>query len=102
MVAVADLESGAGLLELARRHRVHGDEEVVQTAGPRQAHLVRGVEQARRLAQQVPRVVGGEELHEPLRTQARPAREHPLEVELAQPHVAGDVAERRLPPVVGR
>ena len=58
-------------LEVARRHRLVGDEQVVQAARAREADLVGGVEHARRVGEQRLGVVERDRLQEGLRASAR-------------------------------
>jgi hypothetical protein len=80
MEAVVDDETFAAGFPFAGRHRLVGDEEVVQAAGTGKADLVARIEHARRIAQQAPRVVERDRLQERLRRQAGPAAEQVVQV----------------------
>ena len=74
-------------LPFARRHRLVGDEQIVQAAGPGQPDLVGGVEHARGIAQQRARMIERDRLQEGLRRQAGPAAEQVMQ--LAGRHADG-------------
>ena len=80
MEAVGDGQAFAARLPFARRHRLVGDEQIVQPARAGQADFVGGVQHARRGAQQVARVVERERLQEGLRRQPAPAAEQMMQL----------------------
>ena len=94
--AVPDLQPGAALAEFAGRHRLDGDEQVMEPAGAGQPGIEGGVEAARAVAAQgraglfEAQIAG-----EAFRADAGPAGEHPLEMERAEMHRRGDLVERR-------
>ena len=67
-------------LPFARRHRLVGDEQIVQPARARQADFVGGVEHARGIAQQLPRAVERQRLHKSLRGEPGPAAEQVMQL----------------------
>src|SRR5262249_62045966 len=75
MEAVGELEAFAARLPFAGRHRLVGDEQVVQPAGAGEADLVARVEHARGVAQQLARMVERQRLYERLACQPAPAAE---------------------------
>ena len=77
--AEVNRQAFAAGLPFARRHRLVGDEQVVQAAGTGQADLVGGVEHARGVAQQLPGAVERQRLQEGLRGQSRPAAEQVMQ-----------------------
>ena len=77
--AVGDGQPFAAGLPFARRHRLVGDEQIVQPARPGQADLVGGVEHARGIAQQLARMIERERLQERLRRQPGPAAEQMMQ-----------------------
>ena len=83
MEAVARSQALAAGLPFARRHRLVGDEQVVQPAGAGQADFVGGVEHARRIAQQLARAVERHRLQEGLRRQPGPAAEQVMQLDPA-------------------
>ena len=80
MKAEVNLQAFAAGLPFARRHRLVGDEQVVQAAGTGQAHRVGGVEHARGVAQQLPGAVERQRLQEGLGGEARPAAEQVMQL----------------------
>ena len=79
MEAVGDRQAFAAGLPFAGRHRLVGDEQVVQPARAGQADLVGGVEHARGIAQQLARAVERQRLQERLRRQPGPAAEQVMQ-----------------------
>ena len=71
----------------AGRHRLMGDEQIVQPAGAGQADFVGGVEHACGIAQQLPRAVERQRLQERLRRQPGPAPEQM--VQFGRRHAGG-------------
>jgi hypothetical protein len=98
--AIADPEPRALGFELPRRHGLNVDKQVVQPPGAGKAGIVSGVEHAVRLAEQALGMFQGQELNEAFGTDPRPAPEQALEMELAQVHAFGDLAQFRLAMVV--
>ena len=96
MEAVVDGQAFAAGLPFARRHRLVGDEQVVQPAGAGQADLVGGVEHARGIAQQLARAVERERLQERLRRQPGPAAEQMVQLGRRDAGGFGDLLDLRL------
>ena len=94
--AEAHGEPRAAGLEVARRHRLVGDEEVVQAARAGQADLVGRVEHARRVGEERLGVVERDRLQEGLRRQPAPAPEEVVHMGGRQPDMGGDRLERGL------
>jgi hypothetical protein len=88
-----DPEATAVLAEFSRRHGVERDEQIVQPASARESRVERRVDQIPRVAEFLLRVFERQHLREPLRADAGPAREEPLEVERAHADVPCDIAE---------
>ena len=78
--AIGDRQAFAAGLPFARRHRLVGDEQVVQPAGAGEADLVGRVEHARAIAQQLARIVERDRLQEGLRRQPGPAAEQVVQL----------------------
>jgi hypothetical protein len=66
MKTVVQRHAGAAVLPFARRHRLMGDEEIVQPAGTGQPRVERGVQDACGVAQQALGVIERQRLHEGL------------------------------------
>ena len=79
MEAVADGDALAARLVVAGRHRLVGDEQIVQAAGTGEADLVAGVEDGSGIGQQAAGMVERHRLEEALRRQAGPAGEQALQ-----------------------
>ncbi len=79
MKAEVNGQAFAAGFPLAGRHRLVGDEQVVQTARAGQADFVGGVEHARRVAQQLPCAVERQRLQKRLRRQPGPAAEQVMQ-----------------------
>ena len=80
MEAVGDRQALAAGFPFARRHRLVGDEQVVQPARAGEADLVGRVEHACRIAQQLARIVERDRLQEGLRRQPGPAAEQVMQL----------------------
>ncbi len=96
MEAVAQRQPLAAALEIARRHGLVRDEEIVQAAGAGQADLVGGVEHAGAVAQQRSGVVERDGLQEGLWREPGPALEEMMEVRGRQADMGGDLLDLRL------
>ena len=96
MEAVVDRQAFAAGLPFAGRHRLVGDEQVVQPAGAGQADLVGGVEHARGIAQQIARAVERQRLQERLRRQPGPAAEQVMQFGRRDAGGFGDLLDLRL------
>ena len=79
MEAVTDSQPAAARLEVAGRHGLMRDEQIVQTARAGQADLVGGVEQRQAVIQQAARMVHGDGLQEGFGRQTGPAGEKLLQ-----------------------
>ena len=79
METVAQRHAGAAVLPLTGRHRLVGDEQVVQPARARQTGVEGGVEHAGGIAQQAFGVIQRQRLHERLRRQSGPAPEQMMQ-----------------------
>jgi hypothetical protein len=102
MKAVADGEAVAAGLPLARRHRLVRHEQIVQPARTRQPDLERGVEHARRVAQQPARMVERDRLQEGLGSEPRPAAEQMMQLGGGDAGGRGDrLGLRLVAPVLG-
>ena len=80
MESVGDGQAFAAGLPFAGRHRLMGDEQIVQPAGAGQADFIGGVEHARRGAQQLARMVERQRLQKGLRRQPAPAAEQMMQI----------------------
>ena len=80
MEAVAQRQAVAAVFPFAGRHRLMGDEQIVQPARARQAEVERGIEHAGGIAQQALGVVERQRLHEGLWRQPGPAAEQMVQL----------------------
>ena len=100
MVTVADGEAIAARLVVAGRHRLVGDEEIVQAAGTGHAELERRFEQRHALVEQFSRVIERHRLQEGFRRQAGPAGEELLQPGRGLADIVRQCLQRRLVAVV--
>src|SRR5581483_10682192 len=91
--AIGHLQPLAAALVVAGRHGLVRDEEIVQTAGARQAHLERGVEHAGGACEQAAGVVDRDGLYELLGGEPTPALEKLMAVRRAQLQMLGEPLE---------
>ena len=96
MEAIVNRQAFAAGFPFAGRHRLVGDEQVVQASGAGQADLVGGVEHARGIAQQIARAVEGERLQERFRRQPGPAAEQVVQLGRRDAGGFGDLFDLRL------
>ena len=96
MEAVVNRQPFAAGLPFAGRHRLVGDEQIVQPAGAGQADLVGGVEHACGIAQQIARAVERERLEEGLRREPGPAAEQMMQLGRRDAGGFGDLIDLRL------
>ena len=80
MIAIVQREPFAAGLPFAGRHRLVGDEQVVQPARPGEPHFISSVEHGGGGAQQRARAVERDRLQEGFRRQARPAAEQMMQL----------------------
>ena len=91
--AEPDGEPRAEPFVLARRHRLAGDEQIVQRARARQPGVVTGIEHALRARERAFGVLDGERLQKALGADAGPAAKQTLEMVRAEPKLARDALE---------
>ena len=96
MAAVTDRHPLTPRLVLARRYRIAGHEQIVQPTGPRQACIMRRVEDASGGFQATLGTFKGQMLQELFRADADPAAAQAPEMELAELDLIGDLRQRVL------
>src|SRR5260221_321467 len=96
MESEPDRDSRAAALELARRNRLVGDEEVMKPAGAGQSRGIGHIEEVARIREKFLCMFLRQKMDKSPGTRSGPALEEALEMVLAQIHAPGYFAQRRL------